>query len=96
LFHFHPIPRAILATVIGLYSASTFDFSRIISIASTATLIGIVATLIWNVALSRGKTLQQSMASSSNIPADILRKLVEAAAKMDVYLKLLHKEFKKD
>jgi hypothetical protein len=84
MFHFHPIPRLILSTIIGLYSANSFDFSRIIGIAATATTIGIAAILIWNVALQRGKTLQQSMqipTSASNLQSDIIKKLLELATK---------------
>jgi hypothetical protein len=84
MFHFHPIPRTTLAIVIGLYSASSFDFSRIISVAATATLIGIVAILIWNVALQRGKTLQQSIRTANigdSIQENLLKKLLEVAAK---------------
>lgn len=85
MFHFHRIPRLILSVVIGLYSANSFDFSRIISVAATATLIGIIAILIWNVALQRGKTLQQSIAVSnptgSNIQSDIIKKVLEQVFK---------------
>jgi len=83
MFHFHPIPRLILSIVIGLYSASSFDFSRIISVAATATLIGIIAILIWNVALQRGKTLQQSVQipTSSKIQEDIIKKVLELVSK---------------
>jgi len=88
MFHFHPIPRLILSTIIGLYSANSFDFSRIISVAATATLIGIVAVLVWNVALQRGKTLQQSIGVASDLGSQLskyqeilLRKLLGEGSK---------------
>jgi hypothetical protein len=88
MFHFHPIPRLILSTIIGLYSANSFDFSRIISVAATATFIGIIAVLVWNVALQRGKTLQQSIGVASDVGSQLskyqeilLRKLLGEGSK---------------
>jgi phosphoglycerol transferase MdoB-like AlkP superfamily enzyme len=88
MFHFHPISRLILSTIIGLYSANSFDFSRIISVAATATLIGIIAVLVWNVALQRGKTLQQSLSVAASDPLNLskyqeilLRKLLGEGSK---------------
>jgi len=84
MFHFHPIPRLILSTIIGLYSANSFDFPRIMGVAATAVTIGIIGVLIYNVALSRGKTLAQSVqipSTSSNLQSDIIKKALELVFK---------------
>lgn len=84
-FHFQRIPRLILAAIIGLYSANSLDFSRIIGIAATATTFGLVGILVWHVALQRGKTLQQSVntgsPTGSKIQEDLLKKLLEMVSK---------------
>jgi hypothetical protein len=86
MFHFHPIPRLILSTILGLYAANSFafDFARIISVAGTVVTIGLIGILVWHVALQRGKTLQQSFgvigtAASmvSKYQEDLLRKALE-------------------
>jgi len=69
LFHFHPIPRLVLSVVLGLYSASTilsYGWSKIISVVATSVVIGLVALIVYNVALQRGKILQQYFSDSKS------------------------------
>jgi len=55
LFQLHRIPRLTLSVIIGLYSANSFDFSRIIGLAAFAVTTGITIMLVWHVLLARGK-----------------------------------------
>ena len=76
MFHFHPIPRLILSTIIGLYTANpfAFDFARIISVAGTVVTIGLIGILVWHVALQRGKTLQQSFGVISAVASTVSKR----------------------
>ncbi len=63
IFHFERIPRLILSFVLSLYSAHLVQvnaWENIVMIGATAIASGIVAVLIYHVALHRGKTKQES------------------------------------
>jgi len=69
LFQLHRIPRLTLSVIIGLYSANSFDFSRIIGLAAFAVTTGITIMLVWHVLLARGKP--QSIQAAQAAPPKI-------------------------
>jgi hypothetical protein len=81
-FQAHRIPRLILSVIIGLYSANSFDFSRIMGLAAFAVTTGITIMLVWHVLLARGKPQSvQPLQIPSKIHEDLLRKLLELVLK---------------
>jgi hypothetical protein len=85
MFQVHPIPRLVLSVIIGLYSANSFDFGRIIGIAAFAVTTGIIIMLVWHVLLARGKPQSIQVLRTGDpapkIQEDLLRKLLELVFK---------------